>query len=92
MRRQPDRVRSERLAKLTHELHTPLVAMQHALALLNDEVAGPLSEEQREYVAVTIRNLERLKGLISDLLDSSNPDAKTPPLESPGDQSGTGSA
>lgn len=83
MKRQPDRVRSELLAKLTHELHTPLVAMQHALALLKDEVDGPLSEEQREYVAVTIRNLERLKGLISDLLDLLTPDAKNPPLKPP---------
>ena len=87
-----DPAKSKYLSKITHELHTPLVAMQHALALLNDGVAGPLSAEQREYVAITIRNLERLKGLIGDLLDSSKPDAKPPPLEPPGDQSGTESA
>jgi signal transduction histidine kinase len=42
--------------------------MQQALALLIDEVAGPLTNEQKEYVSLTQRNLQRLHGLIDELL------------------------
>lgn len=66
--RGPDPFTPDPLSKVRHEIRTPLVAMQHALLLLNDEVAGPLSEEQRGFVSLAIRNLERLTGLINNLL------------------------
>ena len=66
--RGPNPFTPDPLSKVRHEIRTPLVAMQYALSLLSDEVAGPLSEEQRRFVSLTIRNLERLSGLINDLL------------------------
>jgi len=61
------------ISKLRHELKTPILAMQQALALLGDEVAGPLNEEQKRFVALSQRNLERLHGLIEELLRLSEP-------------------
>ena len=71
--RGPDPFTPDSLSKVRHEIRTPLVAMQHALSLLHDEVAGPLSEEQRRFVSLAIRNLERLSGLLNDLLDPPPP-------------------
>ena len=61
------------LSKLRHELQTPILAMQEALALLGEEVAGPLNEEQKRFVALSRRNLERLTALIQSLLELASP-------------------
>jgi PAS domain S-box-containing protein len=74
--RELDQLKSEFVSKVSHELRTPIVAMQHALSILSDRVAGPLSEEQGKFVTLTQRNLQRLNGLINDLLDLSKLEAK----------------
>ncbi len=74
--RELDQLKSEFVSKVSHELRTPLIAMQHALAILNDQLAGPLSEEQQKFVNLTQRNLQRLNGLINDLLDLSKLEAR----------------
>ena len=61
------------LSKLRHELQTPVLAMQEALALLSEEVAGPLNEEQKRFIALSRRNLDRLHGLIEEILRLSKP-------------------
>lgn len=47
-----------------HKLRTPIVAMQQSLSILADQVVGPLTEEQQQFVAVAQRNLEQLNALI----------------------------
>lgn len=74
--RELDQMKSDFVSKVSHELRTPIVAMQHALAILSDQVAGALSEEQQKFVNLSKRNLERLNGLINDLLDLSRLEAK----------------
>lgn len=73
---QVEQLKSDFVAKVSHELRTPLVAMQHSLSILFEEVAGPLSEEQKKFVNISQRNLERLNRLINDLLDLSKLEAK----------------
>jgi PAS domain S-box-containing protein len=74
--RELDQLKSEFVSKVSHELRTPLVAMQHALSILVDEVAGPLTEEQKKFASLTQRNLQRLNALINDLLDLSKLEAR----------------
>ena len=74
--REIDQLKSEFVSKVSHELRTPIVAMQHALSIIIDEVAGPLTEEQKKFATLTQRNLQRLNGLINDLLDLSKLEAK----------------
>jgi PAS domain S-box-containing protein len=74
--RELDQLKSEFVSKVSHELRTPIVAMQHALSILVDEVAGPLTDEQKKFTSLTQRNLQRLNGLINDLLDLSKLEAK----------------
>ncbi|MBI4341756.1 MAG: PAS domain-containing protein, partial [Candidatus Omnitrophica bacterium] len=63
--RELDQMKSEFVSKVSHELRTPLIAMQHALSILADGVAGPLSEEQKKFVTLSTRNLQRLNNLIN---------------------------
>jgi len=74
--RELDEMKSEFVSKVSHELRTPLIAMRHALSILIDQVAGPVSEEQQKFLEISQRNLDRLSQLINDLLDLSKLEAK----------------
>ncbi len=67
--RELDQLKADFLAKVSHELRNPLVAMRHALLILSDRVAGPITEEQLKFVTLVQNNLEQLNQLINDLLD-----------------------
>lgn len=56
------------LRHVSHELKTPLAAMREGVALLEDEVAGPLTANQKEVVRILRENTARLQGQIEDLL------------------------
>lgn len=69
--RELEQLKTEFISKISHELRTPIVAMQHAISILVDQLAGPLSDDQQKFAGVVQRNLERLNILITDLLDLS---------------------
>jgi signal transduction histidine kinase len=61
--------KSDFLANTSHELCTPLNAIIGFGQVLEQEMAGPLSEKQSEYVADILESGEHLLALITDLLD-----------------------
>ena len=61
-----DRERS--LRHVSHELKTPLTALREGVALLEDEVPGPLVETQREVVEILRHNVISLQQQIESLL------------------------
>lgn len=76
-----DRLKSDFLAKVTHELRTPLVAVDNSLYLLTHENAGPITPDQKKFLVIAERNLKRLKNLIDDLLDLAKLEAGKLPLK-----------
>ena len=64
-------MKSDFVSSVTHELRTPLVAMKHSLQVTMEEAGGQLSDEQKNFLAIAQRNLERLSGMINGLLDLS---------------------
>ena len=56
------------LRHVSHELKTPLAALREGVALLRDEVAGPLSADQREVTGILSQNTDVLQARIEDLL------------------------
>jgi PAS domain S-box-containing protein len=52
-----------------HELNTPLTPLRLQLRALRDAKLGPLTEPQRRSVQILDRNLERLSGLVQNVLD-----------------------
>jgi len=65
------RVKDDFVAMVNHELRTPLTAMKQAIGLFLNGTLGPLTLEQREFMTVMARNLNRLTELITNLLDLS---------------------
>jgi PAS domain S-box-containing protein len=64
-----ERLKDEFVATVSHELRTPLTAIRGHLELVLDEDAGPVSEQQREFLTVASQSTDRLGTLIDDLLD-----------------------
>jgi len=60
--------KSRFLRHVSHELKTPLAALCEGAALLDDEVAGKLSDSQREIARILRQNTSALQTQIEDLL------------------------
>ncbi|HJN73114.1 MAG TPA: ATP-binding protein [Myxococcota bacterium] len=66
-----DRMKVDFFANVSHDLKTPLTSMSEAADLLDEEVAGPLTEDQRRLVRVLKSDVGRLRGLVANVLDLS---------------------
>lgn len=69
-----DQMKKEFISNVHHELRTPAAIIKEFLALLYEQIGGPLNAKQREYVETMQRNMERLLRLIENLLFSSRMD------------------
>lgn len=68
-RHQLDRMKSQFVAMITHDLRTPLAAIQTTLGNAEQGVYGDLTEQGKKRIATAESNCERLIDLINDLLD-----------------------
>jgi PAS domain S-box-containing protein len=59
------------LGIISHELRTPLNAIMGFGSILDDELAGPLTDQQHTYLAKMLGGAEDMLGLVNDLLDMS---------------------
>ncbi len=62
-------IKSQFISTVSHELRTPLASMKEAVLIVLDGVAGPLNEDQRHFLDVAKRNIDRLWRLINEVLD-----------------------
>ncbi len=66
-----DRLKSEFVAKVSHELKTPLTSMGMAVGILGDGVLGELSEKQKELISSMREDYDRLNRLVKEILELS---------------------
>ena len=59
---------------LSHELKTPLTAIREFVSIVLDELAGPVSEEQREYLHIAKDSCDQITLGLNDLLDATRLD------------------
>ena len=64
-----NRAKSEFLANMSHELRTPLNAIIGFSDVLAEQVFGPLSENQLQYVNDILESGQHLLSLVNDILD-----------------------
>ncbi|HVW33838.1 MAG TPA: SpoIIE family protein phosphatase, partial [Acidimicrobiia bacterium] len=64
-----DRAKTEFFSNVSHEFRTPLTLITGPVDDLLDEIAGPLSDEQRRQLEVVRRNAGRLRRLVNNMLD-----------------------
>ncbi|MDN4165091.1 ATP-binding protein [Cytophagales bacterium LB-30] len=69
--KESEEAKSNFLAVVSHELKTPLSAMNMSLMLLQDERIGTLSDEQSQLANSMKKEVSRLMKMVSELLDFS---------------------
>ena len=70
-----NRAKSEFLAAMSHELRTPLNAIGGYAELLELEISGPVTPQQREHIERIRRSQQHLLGIINDILNFSRIEA-----------------
>ncbi len=66
-----ERLKSEFVSIVSHELRTPLTPVNNALEIVLSGQAGMISSEANNFISMAKRNIQRLSGIIEDLLDLS---------------------
>jgi len=70
-----EQLKSDFVANVSHELRSPLAAIQKNLGLILDQTAGAINDNQKEFLSLAKDNVARLTRLINDLLDLSKIEA-----------------
>jgi signal transduction histidine kinase len=70
-----DRLKDEFVSNVSHELRTPLTSMRESVAQVYDGILGQINETQQKYLSVCIRNIDRLRKIVNELLDISKIEA-----------------
>lgn len=70
-----DDLKAEFFSQISHELRAPLASLREGVQLLLDQVAGPLTAQQREALTIMKDSSQRLIQQISTLLDLSKMEA-----------------
>ncbi len=70
-----DKAKDLFLASMSHELRSPLHTIIGFADLLDEELRGPLNEDQRRYISHILRDSRHLLALINDILDLSKIEA-----------------
>lgn len=69
--RELDRLKSEFISNVSHELRTPAAVLKEFTSIIRDEIAGPTTEAQDDYLQIMSNNIDRLLRLIDNLLNMS---------------------
>jgi len=68
---QTERIRTDFMAMVSHDLRTPLAAIKEALSLLSETAAGRLDDRQRRYLTIAREEIDRLNRMIDNLVEVS---------------------
>lgn len=70
-----ERLKSEFISIVSHELRTPLTSIKNSLDILFSGRCGEVTESADKFLSMAMRNVQRLSGIINDLLDLSKIEA-----------------
>lgn len=75
-----DKAKTDFLATVNHELRTPLTSIMAYLDMIQESTADPVSPEVHQMLDIVVRNTERLRMLIEDMLSVSRSGGGEGPL------------
>jgi len=64
-----DQSKDDFLSNVSHELKTPMISVMGYTGMLLKEKPGPLTEQQKQFLEISYKNLLKLEKNIDDLLD-----------------------
>jgi PAS domain S-box-containing protein len=67
-----NRAKSAFVSTVSHELRTPMTAMMGYVDIILKGMAGPIGDQQRQFLQIVRSNIDRLTDLVNDLLDLSH--------------------
>lgn len=70
-----ERLKSEFISIVSHELRTPLTSIKNSLDILGSGRCGEVTQGAEKFLSMAVRNVQRLSGIINDLLDLSKIEA-----------------
>jgi len=70
-----ERLKSEFISIVSHELRTPITSIKSSLDMLLAGRMGEITDTQGNFITLAKRNVDRLSGIINDLLDLSKIEA-----------------
>ena len=70
-----ERLKSEFISIVSHELRTPLTSIKNSLDILSSGKCFEITENAEKFLSMAMRNVQRLSGIINDLLDLSKIEA-----------------
>ncbi len=68
---QLDQMKSEFISTVSHEIRTPLTSIREGVSLVQEKALGSLNKKQDKFMEIVQKNVNRLSGLIHDILDLS---------------------
>ncbi len=66
-----DDYKTEFVANISHEFRTPLICIQKSIMAIQDELNKGLTDHQKNYIDIAMRNARRLEKMVNDILDMS---------------------
>lgn len=70
-----ERLKSEFISIVSHELRTPLTSIKNSLDIMMSGRCGEITPSADKFLSMAMRNVQRLSGIINDLLDLSKIEA-----------------
>jgi PAS domain S-box-containing protein len=62
-------LKSQFIGTVSHELRTPMTSIREAVTIVLDGVAGKINQDQKHFLEIAQRNIDRLSRLIDEVLD-----------------------
>jgi len=64
-----ERLRQELVSTVSHELRTPITSIREGISQVLDGIHGSINDDQREFLDIALREIDRLRRIINDLLE-----------------------
>jgi PAS domain S-box-containing protein len=70
-----DEVKSEFVSTVSHEMRTPLTTIREGVSQVHEGILGAVNEDQKSFLQIAMDEVDRLGGIVDDLLDVSKIEA-----------------